>query len=63
MCLIDHRGFRLSAASILPISPPHSLVYGSDDGGGTVANTDPRAREMMKKIAERLNLRKHYAAK
>jgi len=40
MTLIDYRGFRVVAMTVLPISPD-TLVYGSVDGGKTVVNKDP----------------------
>lgn len=35
MALVDYRGYRLLAMSIVPISAPHSLVYGCANAGET----------------------------
>ncbi len=40
MALIDYRGFRLVAISILPISRS-TILYGSADGGATIHCDDP----------------------
>jgi tetratricopeptide (TPR) repeat protein len=58
MCLIDFRGYRLIAASELPISND-TLIYGSYDGGVTVRNSDETMNEMMARCAKVLNLKGH----
>jgi hypothetical protein len=59
MCLVDYRGFRLIAMSILPIRGHESLVYGSDDYGKTVKNSEPRLEALVALAAERLKLKRH----
>lgn len=68
MILIDYRGFRLIAVSLLPISSD-SLVYGiknfqrkftskgSSNGGATVVASDPYIKDQMKVIAESMKLK------
>jgi hypothetical protein len=34
LTIITHRGYRLIASSVLPITE-YTLIYGSDDGGAT----------------------------
>ena len=46
MCLIDYRGFRVVAMSLLPVNK-NTIVYGSADGGKTVHNSDPELNEKM----------------
>ena len=58
MSLIDYRGFRLVAISLLPLSP-NSLLYGSQDGGVTIQNSDPILAKKMDLAAKMLNLRPH----
>ncbi|KAL6062793.1 Clu domain-containing protein [Balamuthia mandrillaris] len=70
-CLIDHRGFRLLASALLPISGVSTLVYGSADGGRTVfspGGEDDDALEQakgwkgrIKALAVQLNLKEHVA--
>jgi hypothetical protein len=52
MALIDYRGFRLVAMSILPVNAM-SLVYGSQDAGKTVHNSSP---VFAAKVCESLSL-------
>eukprot|EP01125_Pyxidicula_operculata_P011059 TRINITY_DN3612_c0_g1_i10.p1 TRINITY_DN3612_c0_g1~~TRINITY_DN3612_c0_g1_i10.p1 ORF type:complete len:1231 (+),score=183.36 TRINITY_DN3612_c0_g1_i10:494-3694(+) len=59
MALIDYRGFRVVAISMLPINKKKTLVYGSGDGGKTVYDTNPKVRDLMKKAAEKLNVKGH----
>lgn len=57
MALIDYRGFRLVASSLLPISS-HTIVYGSDNAGFNVyAQPDVAAKFDL--VAKRINLKKH----
>ena len=58
--LINYLGFRLVALSILPVSR-HTIVYGSCDGGQTVHKSHARVAQLMKRVAKRLNLKKHKA--
>jgi hypothetical protein len=57
MALIDYRGFRLVASSILPIGT-HTIVYGSDNAGFNVY-ADPTVSDMFDIVAKRMNLKKH----
>ncbi|PRP85823.1 hypothetical protein PROFUN_06015 [Planoprotostelium fungivorum] len=56
MTLIDFRGFRLIAMSILPL---HKIVYGSHDGGKTVHADDPLFNRLMSEAAQKLNIKGH----
>lgn len=58
MCVIDYKGHRLIASSIIPINQ-NTLVYGSANGGRTVQKSDPKLNEMMKSLGEKLNLQEH----
>jgi hypothetical protein len=58
LCIVDYMGFRLIAMSTLPISGRGSLLYGSMDGGKSVA-TSPETLELTKKLAAKLNLKEH----
>ena len=58
MLLMDYRGYRLIATTKLPLSGA-SLIYGSADGGITVHKDDNVLNEMMKKAAEKLNIKPH----
>ncbi|KNC56085.1 aminotransferase [Thecamonas trahens ATCC 50062] len=65
MAVVDYKGFRLSAMSLLPISDS-SLVYGSDDGGQSVHDDVDALHAPLNNLASRLNLAPHvvgmYAA-
>ena len=58
MALIDYRGYRLVAQSILPISRS-TIIYGSNDGGKTVHDSSPEFRARMKRAGEQLNIKGH----
>ena len=58
MTLIDYRGYRLSAFSVLPVDKS-TLVYGSDDGGKTVLNKTKLFASKMEQVANVLNLMGH----
>jgi hypothetical protein len=57
MALIDYRGWRLQAVSVLPIDSD-SLVYGSADGGRCVQKRDPKINAMMQEAGRQLNLKR-----
>ncbi|CAN0245627.1 unnamed protein product, partial [Ectocarpus fasciculatus] len=57
-CLIDYKGFRMTAQAVLPVSSK-SLRYGSSNAGGTVHNDDENLAEKLKAAAKKLNLRTH----
>ena len=56
MAIVDWRGFRLVATSLLPIGSG-SLVYGSCDGGITVLAEDTMFNDLMKEAAKKLNIK------
>eukprot|EP00007_Cunea_sp_BSH-02190019_P008714 CAMPEP_0174231676 /NCGR_PEP_ID=MMETSP0417-20130205/2152_1 /TAXON_ID=242541 /ORGANISM="Mayorella sp, Strain BSH-02190019" /LENGTH=1372 /DNA_ID=CAMNT_0015309601 /DNA_START=124 /DNA_END=4238 /DNA_ORIENTATION=- len=58
MTLIDFRGHRLVATSLLPIGRD-TLVYGSDNAGVTVHKSNPKMTELIESLATTLNLKSH----
>ncbi|KAF2073114.1 hypothetical protein CYY_005583 [Polysphondylium violaceum] len=62
MALIDYRGYRLVAMSLLPINSD-TIVYGSSDGGISVHNTNLEFNQKMKESAKILNLKGHLVGK
>jgi len=56
--IIDYRGFRLIAESVLPVSP-HTIVYGSSDGGKSVHCESSEMSKRLAKAAQILNLAPH----
>ena len=58
MALIDYRGFRLIAMSILPISKS-TIRYGSADAGKTIHKANKEINTKMQEAAEILNLKGH----
>ena len=61
MALVDYKGYRLIAVSKLPINK-FSIVYGSNDGGYSVHNSDAKVNELMRDIGQKLNLRGHQVS-
>eukprot|EP01129_Flabellula_baltica_P006764 TRINITY_DN2573_c0_g2_i1.p1 TRINITY_DN2573_c0_g2~~TRINITY_DN2573_c0_g2_i1.p1 ORF type:complete len:697 (-),score=131.22 TRINITY_DN2573_c0_g2_i1:3499-5589(-) len=59
MVLIDFRGFRLIATTLISPLSEHSLKYGSQDGGKTVHDDHPEVRNLITKLCQELNLKKH----
>jgi tetratricopeptide (TPR) repeat protein len=57
VCLVDYRGFRLVALSLLPIDR-NSLIYGSDDAGSHI-RTDTEAHALLLKCAKTMNTAEH----
>jgi hypothetical protein len=57
--VIDYQGWRLVAVAILPIDGDKTLVYGSDDCGGTVHAKDKECNELMRQLGIRLNVAEH----
>eukprot|EP00903_Cladosiphon_okamuranus_P015185 g14039.t1 len=57
-CLIDYKGFRMTAQAELPVNPG-TLQYGTADGGRTVLNEDASLAEKLKEAGTKLNLRTH----
>jgi hypothetical protein len=62
MALIDFRGYRLVAISMLPIGK-ESIIYGSSDAGATVHADNDAFNGKMKRAAEILNLKGHHVGK
>eukprot|EP01129_Flabellula_baltica_P000456 TRINITY_DN10464_c0_g1_i1.p1 TRINITY_DN10464_c0_g1~~TRINITY_DN10464_c0_g1_i1.p1 ORF type:complete len:1958 (-),score=323.32 TRINITY_DN10464_c0_g1_i1:16-5889(-) len=58
-CIIDYRGYRILAQSIIPIKGDSTLQYGSSDGGKTIINTNPELSLKMSIAARKLNLKEH----
>lgn len=58
MALVDYRGFRLIALSILPVTP-ETIIYGSCDAGRNIHATNDDFNEEMQRAAKTLNLKAH----
>lgn len=56
--LIDYRGFRLLAMSILPIKKS-TIVYGSNDYGHTIHAENKKLCAKMRLAAKKLNIKPH----
>ena len=56
--VIDYRGFRVLAMSLVPVGR-RTLAYGSDDGGRTVHDDNPTLSRKMRDAAQLLNLAGH----
>lgn len=50
ICIIDYRGFRVVAMSLLPIDGEKTIIYGSPNAGRTVFTTDDRFNQLVKKV-------------
>lgn len=50
ICLIDYRGFRVVAMSLLPINGEKTIIYGSPNAGRTIFTTDERFNALVKKV-------------
>ncbi|MDP2434321.1 MAG: hypothetical protein Q8P67_01100 [archaeon] len=61
MALLDLRGYRLIASSVVPINSS-TLVYGSTDGGNTVVDKEPAFHDKFSRIARVLNLKGHRSS-
>lgn len=59
MALINYRGWRLVASSVLPIDET-TIIYGSANARRTVHANDSRFNEIMEQAASQLNLKGHY---
>ena len=62
MALIDYKGFRLVASSLLPLTET-SLVYGSQDAAVTVKRDNPALTQRIEEASAKLNLKRHEAGK
>lgn len=58
MAIIDFRGRRLMASSLIPKND-NTLVYGSSDGGKTVKASDKTVNQKMAQIGKDFNLQPH----
>ncbi|MDP2439660.1 MAG: hypothetical protein Q8P67_28255, partial [archaeon] len=58
LALVDYRGFRLIAMSLLPIGSD-TLIYGTADAGHTVLASDPFFNRAMADAGKKLNLAPH----
>jgi hypothetical protein len=59
MTMISHRGFRVLAMAILPITGKDTLVYGTCDAGNQVVNNNEAFNKESLKLAKYLNLKTH----
>jgi hypothetical protein len=57
-CVVDFLGWRLVAVALLPIDA-HTLVYGSDDCGATIACSDDEVNSLMRQLGVSLNISEH----
>lgn len=62
MAVIDYKGFRVLALSILPIKE-NSLCYGSSNAGRNVHRDNPDINRKMDEAASILFLKKHYVTR
>jgi Clustered mitochondria/Translation initiation factor eIF3 subunit 135 len=58
MALVDYRGFRLIALSVLPISDA-TLAFGSSDGGASYRNSCAQLADSCNAACARLHLKPH----
>ncbi len=58
MCLIDYKGFRLIAITVLPIDR-HTLVGGTSDAGRNIHSSDFLLNQKLAKAGQVLNLKQH----
>ena len=58
LAIIDYRGYRLIAISVLPVSSK-TLCFGSSDAGRTVNDSDPMLRDLISIACKQLNLKPH----
>jgi hypothetical protein len=61
--VIDFKGYRITAMTLLPISGSKTLIYGSDDAGTecSVRNLEPKWSNLIKEASIGLNLKPHFA--
>ena len=59
MCLVDYRGYRLVAVSLLPIDGVKTLKYGSADAGRHVHADDEDFNRRMLAVARKINIKPH----
>jgi hypothetical protein len=60
--IIDYKGYRITAMTLLPISGSETLIYGSDDAGTecNVRNDIPEWSQLIRDASVGLNLKPHY---
>lgn len=58
MVVIDYKGFRIIAQSVLPINK-ETIRYGSSDGGDTVFCDSEKLNSIMEDVGKRLYLAPH----
>ncbi len=59
MSLIDYRGYRLIASSLVPIKGNATIVHGTADAGKTIHSSNGSVQEMMQIAGKKLNLKPH----
>jgi hypothetical protein len=57
--VVTYLGWRIIATPVLPIQGQQSLVYGSDDQGRTVRNSNPKVNHLMMRAAKKMNIKPH----
>eukprot|EP00904_Undaria_pinnatifida_P002276 jgi/Undpi1/12049/HiC_scaffold_4.g01748.m1 len=57
-CLIDFKGFRMTAQALLPVDST-TLRYGTADGARSVHNDDAQLADCLRQAGKKLNLRTH----
>lgn len=62
MALIDYKGFRVIAITVLPIDKT-TIQYGSSDGGRNVYAKNEQLNEKMQNAGKQLNLKGHKTGK
>jgi hypothetical protein len=58
MSVIDYKGFRVIAISMLPVGH-QTLVYGSNNGGRHFFNSDADVNDEMADLGKSMNLQNH----
>jgi len=58
MAVIDYKGYRLVAMSVLPVNK-QTIKYGSNDSGVTIHADIPEINQKMEFVAKQLNLKGH----
>ena len=58
MCIIDYRGYRLTAMASCPVGR-ETLVLGSSDAGRTIADADPALHAILADVGRQLHVREH----
>jgi hypothetical protein len=59
MSLVDYRGFRLIAMSILPIRGSETIIYGSDNYGETIHNENVEMESLLQRAGKIMNIKDH----